>query len=707
MSLSESIFKPSYNCWKVDEIKHGTVLVDSADFYRAVHSAFSKARKSIFILGWDIDSATKLLRGEEEKATDEPVVLIELLKKKAREHPQMQIYILIWDSSVAFVGEREFLPEYSWTNNTPENVHFRLDDTIPLWGSHHQKIVLVDDELVFTGGMDLARQRWDERQHAPADPRRHDSLGDYGPFHDVQIMMDGPIVKNFSELVRLRWRNAAGYEAVAPDFSQSIPLTSPVSLWPEQFSIRFKNFPAAIARTTPDLGPLLETQEIKHMYRDLISRAQKFIYIENQYFSCKEIARALNRALRKNPQLQVLLVSSYDPQGLFESEAMWANRIDFKRIVEKRVSSERVRFVSSGTSFQGQKIFKRIHSKVIIIDDQYCTIGSANITNRSMELDTECDVILEAQNATQARLIADIRHDLIAEHIGASVAEVENIFRQRNPLHAILNFPGAPYHLYEIDDRKFTRKKFQFMAARIADPKASEMQKALGLRNPGKVFILFSLAFIAIFVAVAWMIRTHLEWFTPESVQGFLLQARRSPWSFFIVLFLYVAGGFVLFPVTLMSLLTAAVFGSLWGPIYGMTGALASAALMYALGHWAGIKGTRRFLGDRVRSIDAKFKKAGVFGVTIIRLIPIAPYSLVNIAAGISSVRFFDFMAGTFLGFLPAFLVKGLVGDSLTQVFLNPKKETLVYLTLGLTLWMALTVGTYFLTKKWRHRESS
>ncbi|KYG63900.1 hypothetical protein AZI86_13870 [Bdellovibrio bacteriovorus] len=697
--MNETVFKPSENCWKTDEIKRGTLLVDSADFYRAVHAAMSRARKSIFILGWDIDSGIALLRGEDAKRSADPSVLIELLSKKARENPELNIYILIWDSSVAFVGEREFLPELVWTNNTPENIHFHLDSTIPLWGSHHQKIILIDDQLVFTGGMDLARQRWDERSHHPEDPLRMDANGSYGPFHDVQIMMDGPIVKSFSEIVRVRWKSSTGYEAKNPDFN-------PSAVWPPPFPVSLENFRAAVARTIPKTETTSEVHEINQMYRDLFKSATRFIYIENQYFSSKEMARALNAALKNNKELHALLISSYDPQGIFESEAMWANRIDFKRIASRGVENQ-IRFASSGIKTQdGNICYKRIHSKVLVVDDHHCTVGSANLTNRSMDLDTECDVVLEAQDLIQRKQIQHIRNDLIAEHVGLTTAEVEELFTRQNPLAEIFNIQHDAYRLWEIEDTKFTTQTFQSMASTFADPEDTDIQKTLHLKNPRKVLVISLLLALVSFMIIGSFVRNHISWFSTESIHAFLKSARSSPWSFLIVCAAYVAGGFVLFPVTLMSLLTAAVFGSLWGPIYGMTGALLSAAVMFGLGHWAGLKGTRRFLGDRIRSIDAKFQKTGVIGVTILRLIPIAPYSLVNIAAGISSVRFIDFILGTFLGFLPAFIVKGLVGDSLTQVFLNPTKKTVIYLTLGIGLWILLTVGTYFFTKRWQNRAS-
>lgn len=698
--MTDSIFRPTKNCWKVDQIEQGSLLIDSADFYRAVHAAICKAEKSLFILGWDIDSGAQLLRGEDQRSTSEPPVLIELLSKKAREKPDLNIYILIWDSSVAFVGEREFLPELVWTNNTPENIHFHLDDTIPLWGSHHQKIIVVDDQIAFSGGMDLARQRWDERQHLPHDPLRNDANGPYGPFHDVQLLMNGPIVRHFSELVRLRWANATGYKAAEPDYCDSS------QAWPSQFQPHLKNFTAAIARTIPHTETLPEVNEIHELYLDLIKSARKLIYIENQYFSSKELAQALNAALKAQPSLQALLISSYDPQGIFESEAMWANRIDFKRMAEEGVA-DRIRFASSGIITEGtKKCFKRIHSKIIIVDDRYCLIGSANLTNRSMALDTECDVILEGNSSAHREEIKRIRNDLLAEHTGLSLIEVEDIFSQPRPLPALFTRKKHGYQLWEIEDSQFTKQNFQAVASSVADPEDIDIQKALHLKNPRKLLVASLLAFIVIFIVLAAFIRNHIVWFSPESIRSFLEEARSSHWSFVIVCAIYILGGFVLFPVTLMSLLTAAVFGSLWGPIYGMAGALLSAAVMFGLGHWAGLKGTRKILGDRIRSIDAKFKKAGIFGVTILRLIPVAPYSLVNIAAGISSVRFVDFILGTFFGFLPAFIVKGVVGDSLTQVFLNPTRQTVFYLSLGLFLWILLTISTYFITKKWRHRES-
>ena len=193
----------------------------------------------------------------------------------------------------------------------------------------------------------------------------------------------------------------------------------------------------------------------------------------------------------------------------------------------------------------------------------------------------------------------------------------------------------------------------------------------------------------------------HSEWFSPDRIKEFLESARQSNFALPLVCLVYVVGGFVLFPVTVISLMTAAVFGALLGPIYGMIGSLLSAAIMFWIGNVAGLKGLRKLFGERIRSIDKKFHDSGILGVAALRFIPIAPYSIVNLAAGISSVTFFDFMMGTFLGFLPGLVVKGLVGDSLAQVFISPNSKTQTYLVLGITLWFGLVAVSYFLTKKW------
>lgn len=711
---SSNFFQPGRNCWRNNHLNNAAMLIDCANFYRAIHDAIGKAQHSIFILGWEIDSGIQLLHGEEARQAKLPSLVLDLLAAKASENPQLQIYLLRWDSSVVFLGDRELAPEFVWTAQTPENLQIYLDDTIPMGGSHHQKIILIDDELVFTGGMDIARQRWDERDHRPIEPERKDANGPYGPYHDVQIVLDGPVVKDFAELVRWRWENAAGYPALPYRKGMAQSTNKIVPSWPEAFPPFFHDMTCAIARTLPQMDKNQEAHEVKQMYLDLISQAEDFIYMENQFFTQLEIAEALNRRLKEKPRLRIILVSSYNPQGIFERESMWAGRIDFKKTLEDGIDKNRVRMVCSGIlGPDGKTYYKRIHSKITVVDQDFLCVASSNINQRSMSMDTECDIVLQARNQEQAANIAFVRNDLLAEHTGRHPHEVADLIEHHASLDTLLGDQSSRnYRLYEIDDSQFTTKSLQNVVTPLADPTepligGSQMVLKSTFRNPRKHKLLVALVVLIFIGGLIFFIREHLNWFTSERIQSFLESSRSSPWAFPMVLGVYIVGGFILFPVTVTSLITAAVFGVIWGPIYGLSGALTSAALMFVIGRWVGLKGARPLIGDRIRSLDRQFQKTGILGVTALRLIPIAPFTLVNLAAGISSVSFFDFIAGSFLGFLPAFVAKGIVGDSIVQVFLNPTDNTLIYLGVGLVLWIAMVVASYLLAKRWQKRQAS
>ena len=83
MSASGSIFKQGENCWVTSTATFASPLIDCANYYRALHSSIVKAKHSIFIVGWDIDSRIRLLRGEEEAQSEAPSVVSDLLAWKA------------------------------------------------------------------------------------------------------------------------------------------------------------------------------------------------------------------------------------------------------------------------------------------------------------------------------------------------------------------------------------------------------------------------------------------------------------------------------------------------------------------------------------------------------------------------------------------------------------------------------------------------
>ena len=237
---------------------------------------------------------------------------------------------------MAFFAQREMWAKEVWEEKTPDNVQTELDGTIPMGGSQHQKIVVIDDELVFSGGMDVSTNRWDTRDHPVVSEERDGPDGEYGPLHDVQMVSSGPVVEDFAKLVRWRWQRVAEESPIDMREDARIDDNAPLpDAWPEDYPPLFENVECALARTIPFMDEVEPAQEVRHMLLDLIGEAESVIYIENQFTTRQEIAEALNKQLKLKPNLSVIIVSSYEPKGKFECEAFWASRIEFKAILEK------------------------------------------------------------------------------------------------------------------------------------------------------------------------------------------------------------------------------------------------------------------------------------------------------------------------------------------------------------------------------------
>lgn len=718
MSAPGSIFRQGENCWVSSKASYAAPLIDCANYYKALHSSLAKAKHSIFIVGWDIDSRIRLLHGEDEARSEAPSVISELLAWKAEQNPDLKVYLLRWDSSLAFFAQREMWAKEVWDENTPDNVKTMLDDTIPMGGSQHQKIVIVDDEVVFSGGMDVSTNRWDTRDHPPQSDERDGPEGEYGPLHDVQAVYAGPIVKDFAELVRWRWLRVAESEPIEfrdnprNGLDDSLP-----DAWPDGFDPWFEKVDCALARTIPFMDEVEPVQEVRNMLLDLINQAERVIYIENQFTSRQEIAEALNKRLKTCPDLNVIIVSSYEPKGRFECEAFWASRIEFKKILFKGVDPDRiVMSYSSITDEQGRSAYKRIHSKVMTIDEQYLVIGSSNLSNRSMTLDTEIDTVYFGNNEHNSRQIAKVRDDLLAEHTGRDLPTTARLMKEANPARAIMEGQLAHgYVLTQVNDEIFTDQPSDNLFRSFSDPEEPLIAiptldgDTMPAKNPRRRTIMIGLGVLvlAILGGLMYWASQAIPWLNADSINAFLEESRGTYFALPTVLLVYVVGGILFFPVTVLSIAVAAVFGPIWGPIYGILGALLSSATMFGVGKLLGNAGLKKIGGPKVEALDQKLKSSGIVGVAAIRMLPIAPFSLVNLVAGISSIGIFQFLVGTFLGMFPPMIAKGLVGDSITQIFRNPSVETISYLAGGIVLWGLMIWGSQKFARWYQERKQN
>ena len=130
--------------------------MDGENYYRAVAEAFARAQRSIYIVGWDVNSRTRMI--EPDNPFDLPVELGPMLDALVSRRRRLHAHVLEWDFPMLYALDRELLPLVRFGLRTHRRVHFRLDSSHPLGGSQHQKIVVVDDYLAgVSGSLELLR----------------------------------------------------------------------------------------------------------------------------------------------------------------------------------------------------------------------------------------------------------------------------------------------------------------------------------------------------------------------------------------------------------------------------------------------------------------------------------------------------------------------------------------------------------------------
>ena len=154
-------------------------------------------------------------------------------------------------------------------------------------------------------------------------------------------------------------------------------------------------------------------------------------------------------------------------------------------------------------------------------------------------------------------------------------------------------------------------------------------------------------------MALAWRFTPLREWLAFDRLIELGVTLRDQAWAPVAVVLRLVAGGLVAFPLLVLIAGTALVFGPVLGPLYALAGAMLSAALTFAIGRKLGRETVRTLAGQRVNDLSRRLAKRGLLAVAFVRMLPIAPFSVVNVVAGASHIRWSDFLLGTVIGLLP------------------------------------------------------
>jgi uncharacterized membrane protein YdjX (TVP38/TMEM64 family) len=194
-------------------------------------------------------------------------------------------------------------------------------------------------------------------------------------------------------------------------------------------------------------------------------------------------------------------------------------------------------------------------------------------------------------------------------------------------------------------------------------------------------------------LALVWRFTPLADSIDPRHIAKRLETIEKYPWSPFAFISAYVLGGLVMFPVTVMSAATAIIFPPLKAVSVSFTGIMLSAALLHWIGaRWIGER-FRTALGSTIEKVNEALSDRGIVTIATLRMIPLAPFTLVNIAAGAAGVPFKDYMLGTALGLAPGVTVICFFGRQVRGFWENPS-VTGVLVAVGIgVLWIAMSIG--------------
>lgn len=360
------------------------VLVDGSEALPRVEAAIRGARSHVHLAGWHFSPDFRLERGG--------VTLRELLAEAAE---RVDVRVLAWAGSPLplFHPDRAEVRDGRERLVAGTRIRYALDRLERPMHCHHEKLVIVDGELAFVGGIDLTSLDGDRLDHADHPPR-----GAIG-WHDAAACLRGPVVADVADHFALRWRAVTG---------ESLPQAGPP---PPAGDVEVQ-----LVRTVPErVYPALPRGDfgIFESYVRAIRAAEQLIYLESQFLWSPELVEILAEKLRDPPDDRfriVALLPARPNNGQDDTRGQVAKLVD---------ADSGNRFLACTLVHPGASTQVYVHAKVAIVDDAWLTLGSANLNDHSLFNDTEMNVVVH-----DAALARAVRLRLWSEHLDAAEAEL-------------------------------------------------------------------------------------------------------------------------------------------------------------------------------------------------------------------------------------------------------------------------------------------
>jgi phosphatidylserine/phosphatidylglycerophosphate/cardiolipin synthase-like enzyme len=298
--------------------------------------------------------------------------------------------------------------------------------------SWHQKFAVIDD-VAFVGGMNVKSTDWDSSQHRVYDVRRmeigatdaarqdvrdKEVLPDLGPRKDYMVRIDGPAVQDVADVFHHRWE-LARFENV--DYSDRSTM---FTVDREQVA-HADGLQVQVTATMPD--PLWE-HAIIETWLNAVAQADKYILIEDQYWRAPILTEAILQRMAQVPSLQLIVITKPINEWT-DPGCAWSYRTNtqLEAAVPGRYTLLQLRSFDTVVTWGWDETESRFadidtHSKLLIVDDEFMSVGSANKNNRGVIYEGELN--LAVHDATWVR---DARRRVIANMLGTGVTVGDDV----------------------------------------------------------------------------------------------------------------------------------------------------------------------------------------------------------------------------------------------------------------------------------------
>jgi phosphatidylserine/phosphatidylglycerophosphate/cardiolipin synthase-like enzyme len=351
-------------------------LIDNAETYGRLLDSLRGARRSVHIaqLAFDADCAAYSGGSLAKSASDDAVIAEILIGLAKDDGPEIRILL---NASWILNTARPLRKFFARRGVSPRRIEVRGLNRFPHF--MHAKLVLIDGREAFLLGSPFVNSYWDDGAHLPFDARR--PLRELGgrPLHDVSVHLRGPAVADLEALYASVWRSTESTEHVPPIVAA--PHTARRVAAPPAGMRVVCDAPNGILTGAPNGGMQMLAELLAG-----IARARRFIYVEHQYLTSRPIVAALVGALHREPGLEIIIVLNQNPD--LTAYRGWQNqRLEEHALLRHpRVGVFTLWSTDEDPEREGVTRINQlfIHSKVIVIDDEWAAVGTSNLDGVSM-----------------------------------------------------------------------------------------------------------------------------------------------------------------------------------------------------------------------------------------------------------------------------------------------------------------------------------